>query len=286
LFITPKLRWALSAVCSILNTHGISGVDYTSATWSMLLPSGDRLSLHNSFSNNGSGQVQSLTTGEWHTKLIKQRPQSSIPASHNNRTTRVTNKIVLRVNKYVNVIQWDGLNICTCKVMNLPDSTVQHPRRQPSSYSSPWEPQILPSETKVLQNFIFTFLGILYASTKVTNTTWACPRLSVCQSRSSAQAIYGDLKINYFGNEWTDFHEIWYWCYVTDAQSRVVDDDAIAYDPLRMRIMPLMKSSLVVATSPVISVCTHSITAEWLDGFSRNLVWTLCHCRLLQTHAF
>jgi hypothetical protein len=27
----------------------------------------------------------------------------------------------------------------------LPDYTVQHPRRQPSSYSSPWEPKILPS---------------------------------------------------------------------------------------------------------------------------------------------
>jgi hypothetical protein len=32
--------------------------------------------------------------------------------------------------------------------------------------------------------------------------------------------------------------------------------------------------------------CMHIITWEWLDGFSRNLVWTLCPCRLLQTCTF
>jgi hypothetical protein len=38
----------------------------------------------------------------------------------------------------------------------LPDYTVLQPRRQPSSYSPPWEPQILPS-IKFYQNHFRRF---------------------------------------------------------------------------------------------------------------------------------
>lgn len=33
-------------------------------------------------------------------------------------------------------------------------------------------------------------------------------------------------------------------------------------------------------------VCTHKTCWEWLNGFSWNLVWILCPCKLLKTHTF
>jgi hypothetical protein len=39
------------------------------------------------------------------------------------------------------------------------------------------------------------------------------------------------------------------------------NDDAIISDPLCMRIMPLMVSL------PMISICTHSVTREWVMDF-------------------
>jgi hypothetical protein len=56
-------------------------------------------------------------------------------------------------------------------------------------------------------------------------------------------------------------------------------DDAVPYDPLRMRITPPMPS-------PVGSPCMHLIIRECLDDFWWNLAWTLCYCKLIETHYF
>jgi hypothetical protein len=42
-------------------------------------------------------------------------------------------------------------------------------------------------------------------------------------------------------------------------------------------LVGLMMSLPVMTPSTLMSVCTDAITREWLDGFSWNLVWTLCH---------
>lgn len=45
-----------------------------------------------------------------------------------------------------------------------------------------------------------------------------------------------------------------------------------------------MLGLLCLPISP--SVCMHKISWEWLNGFSWNLVWTLCHWRLPQTRPY
>jgi hypothetical protein len=54
-----------------------------------------------------------------------------------------------------------------------------------------------------------------------------------------------------------------------DSQSRVVGhDDAIIYDPLRMRMLtkPNLTQPNQTSSHPM-SACSHSVTREWLDGF-------------------
>jgi hypothetical protein len=43
-----------------------------------------------------------------------------------------------------------------------PDNTAQHPRRQSSSYSSPWETEISPGKYRVVQKELYTFKNVFY----------------------------------------------------------------------------------------------------------------------------
>jgi hypothetical protein len=99
-------------------------------------------------------------------------------------------------------------------------------------------------------------------------------------------------------NGWTDFHESCYgrssiahysklisffslhiWYYQRDRRSKSWGGT--------MTPSPMILSactSCLIASSPAISVCMHPISRKCLDGFSRNLLWTLCHRRLFYTH--
>jgi hypothetical protein len=48
----------------------------------------------------------------------------------------------------------------------------------------------------------------------------------------------------------------------------------------------LMTLSPVVTSSPLMSICTHSVTREWLCRFSCNMVWISCHWCLDYNHTF
>jgi hypothetical protein len=115
----------------------------------------------------------------------------------------------------------------------------------------------------------------------------------------------------YLWNGWTDFHEIWCGCYaiVDDSKSILFKFPQLVLPTWRMLkivrwdMMPWTMIPCACAspaqpnptlpnltTQPtslqLISACTHSITSEWLDRFSWNLVRLLCHCRLLYTNTF
>jgi hypothetical protein len=79
----------------------------------------------------------------------------------------------------------------------LPDYRAQHPRRQPSSYSPPWEPEI--SQIVGLFNFVFYIAQI----TQHRNTEWlndklwcmrkeaviSCPKICLLGARKSKKIL-------------------------------------------------------------------------------------------------
>jgi hypothetical protein len=59
-------------------------------------------------------------------------------------------------------------------------------------------------------------------------------------------------------------------------------------DTIVSLVIPLVSLMTLspVMTWTLMSICTHAVSHEQLDGFSWNFVWTLCYWRLLQSSNF
>jgi hypothetical protein len=86
-------------------------------------------------------------------------------------------------------------------ILGLPDYTTQHPRMQPSSYSSPWEPEISPCYVSASifvqtgkENNKNTIWGSTIGNCSLRESNQVCPKYEICILGYSSIGSIGPLQ--------------------------------------------------------------------------------------------